>query len=352
MLLQGKNYDGAKAKRLGLVHEVVPAGEVVAAAKKMILGGLKPVQPWDEKGFKLPGGPVYSAQGAQLFPPANAIYRRETYDNYPGARAIMKCVYEGLLLPMDAALRVESRYFAHVLTTTEAGMMIRSLFLSHAGAEQGRAPSGQRCGLDHQEGRHPWRRRLHGRRHRLCQRQGAASRWCCSTATRRRRTRAAPIATTSRTKAIGRGASSPQQKEALLSRIRATTDYADLADCDLVIEAVFEDSNVKKTVTEAAAKHMKAGAIFASNTSTIPITGLAKNFPDAKRFHRHPLLLAGRPHDADRDHHRQEDRRQGAGRGARLCPRDQEDADRRQRHARLLSSTAACCATCRKPTTC
>ncbi len=86
------------------------------------------------------------------------------------------------------------------------------------------------------------------------------------------------------TKAIGRGASSPQQKEALLSRIRATTDYADLADCDLVIEAVFEDSNVKKTVTEAAAKHMKAGAIFASNTSTIPITGLAKNFPDAKRF--------------------------------------------------------------------
>lgn len=109
----------------------------------MILDGLKAVQPWDEKGFRLPGGPVYSAAGAQLFPPANAIYRRETHDNYPGARAILKCVYEGLLLPIDAALRVESRYFAHVLTTQEAGMMIRSIFLSKQELDKGaRRPEG------------------------------------------------------------------------------------------------------------------------------------------------------------------------------------------------------------------
>jgi 3-hydroxyacyl-CoA dehydrogenase/enoyl-CoA hydratase/3-hydroxybutyryl-CoA epimerase len=283
MLLQGKNYDGAKAKRLGLVHEVVPAGEVVAAAKKMILGGLKPVQPWDEKGYKLPGGQVYSAQGAQLFPPANAIYRRETYDNYPGARAIMKCVYEGLLLPMDAALRVESRYFAHVLTTTEAGMMIRSLFLSMQALNKGaRRPSGVAASTIKKVGI------LGGGGF-----MGAGIGYVTAKAgidvvlldrDQASADKGRAHCDDLETKAIGRGSSTPQQKEALLARVQTTADYAHLADCDLVIEAVFEDSNVKKTVTEAAAKHMKAGAIFASNTSTIPITGLAKNFPDAKRF--------------------------------------------------------------------
>src|SRR5205085_1613338 len=76
------------------------------------------------------GGPVFSKAGMMMFPAGNAIYRRETYDNYPAARAIMSCVYEGLQLPIDAALRVESRYFTSVLRSKEAAAMIRSLFLS------------------------------------------------------------------------------------------------------------------------------------------------------------------------------------------------------------------------------
>jgi 3-hydroxyacyl-CoA dehydrogenase / enoyl-CoA hydratase / 3-hydroxybutyryl-CoA epimerase len=283
MLLQGKSYDGAKAKRLGLVHEVAPASELVAVAKKMILSGLKAVQPWDEKGYKIPGGAVYSAQGAQLFPPANAIYRRETYDNYPGARAIMKCVYEGLLLPMDAALRVESRYFAHVLTTTEAGMMIRSLFLSTQALNKGaRRPSdvpatnirkvGILGGGGFMGAGIGYVTAKAGIEVVLIDRDKAAA--------EKGRAHCDDL----ETKAIGRGSSSPAAKEKLLSLLHATENYADLSDCDLVIEAVFEDSNVKKIVTESAAKHMKKGAIFASNTSTIPITGLAKNFPDGTRF--------------------------------------------------------------------
>jgi 3-hydroxyacyl-CoA dehydrogenase/enoyl-CoA hydratase/3-hydroxybutyryl-CoA epimerase len=283
MLLQGKTYDGAKAQKLGLVHQVAPAAGLIDAAKAMIRGGLKAVQPWDEKGFKLPGGPVYSAAGAQLFPAANAIYRRETYDNYPGARAIMKCVYEGLLLPIDAALKVESRYFAHVLTTTEAGMMIRSLFLSLQELNKGaRRPKSAgptelkkiavlggggfmgagigyvaaKAGLDVV----------------LLDRDDAAA------------AKGRAHADDLETKAIGRGHSTPADKERLLSRIATTADYVALADCDLVIEAVFEDSNVKKTVTETAALHMKPSAIFASNTSTIPITGLARNFPREADF--------------------------------------------------------------------
>jgi 3-hydroxyacyl-CoA dehydrogenase / enoyl-CoA hydratase / 3-hydroxybutyryl-CoA epimerase len=130
MLLKGDQVNLAKAKAMNIVGAVVPAADLVKTAKEWIKAGGKPVAPWDDKGFKLPGGPVYSKQGMMMFPAGNAIYRRETFDNYPAARAIMQCVYEGLQLPMDAALRVESRYFAHILQTKEAAAMIRSLFLS------------------------------------------------------------------------------------------------------------------------------------------------------------------------------------------------------------------------------
>src|SRR6202140_1649957 len=130
MLLKGEAVNLAKAKALKLIDAVVPAGDLIKAAKDWIKGGGKAVAPWDEKGFKLPGGAVYSKAGMMMFPAGNAIYRRETYDNYPAQRAIMSCVYEGLLLPIDAALRVESRYFAQVLRSNEAAAMIRSLFLS------------------------------------------------------------------------------------------------------------------------------------------------------------------------------------------------------------------------------
>src|ERR1700749_4825512 len=108
----------------------VPGGHLVKAAKEWIKSGGTAKAPWDVEGFRLPGGPVYSKAGMMVFPPANAIYRRETYDNYPAARAIMQVVYEGLQLPMDAALRVESRWFAKTLRSPEAAAMIRSLFVS------------------------------------------------------------------------------------------------------------------------------------------------------------------------------------------------------------------------------
>jgi len=101
-LLKGGNMHASKTKAQGLTTEVVPEGELVAKAKELINGGLKAVQPWDEKGFKIPAGKVYSPAGFQLYPPANAIYRRETQDNYPGARAIMKCVYEIQRLKLKA----------------------------------------------------------------------------------------------------------------------------------------------------------------------------------------------------------------------------------------------------------
>ena len=275
MLLKGSNIDASKAKRFGLVTEVAPASELVSVAKKLINDGLSAKQPWDERGFKIPGGKVYSPAGFQLFPPANAIYRRETYDNYPGARAIMKCVYEGLILPIDTALKVESRYFAEVLRSTEAAMMVRTLFMSMQELNKGaRRPAGIEATSIKKIGV------LGGGGF-----MGAGIAYVSAKAgievvvldrDQASAENSIAHATSLEDKAISKKRSTPEKKEALLSHITATDDYSKLSDVDMVIEAVFEDSTVKKTVTELAEAHMPEDAIFASNTSTIPISDLAK----------------------------------------------------------------------------
>ncbi len=283
MLLKGGNMHPGKAKANGLVSEVVPEAELISKAKELINGGLKGVQPWDVKGYKFPGGKVYSPAGFQLFPPANAIYRRETQDNYPGARAIMKCVYEGMLVPFDTALKIESRYFSEVLRSTEASMMIRTLFMSMQELNKGaRRPAG----VDKQEVKKVGVLGGGGF-------MGAGIAYVSAKAgievvvlDRDEESAANAIkhAEGIEDKAISKKRSTPEKKEDVLSRITATADYAQLADVDMVIEAVFEDSNVKKTVTEAAEAHMREDAVFASNTSTIPITDLAKNSKRDEQF--------------------------------------------------------------------
>src|SRR6185436_16585650 len=129
-LLKGDQLRLNRAKAMKLVDAVLPAGEVVKAAKEWVKANPKAKAPWDTEGFRLPGGAIYSKGGMMTWPAANAIYRRETYDNYPAARAILQTAYEGLLLPMDRALTVESRYLAKILRSPEAAAMIRSLFVS------------------------------------------------------------------------------------------------------------------------------------------------------------------------------------------------------------------------------
>ncbi len=130
MLFKGEQIRPKAAKAMNLVHEVAPAADIVGKAKAFIAAGGKGVAPWDEKSFRLPSGKVFSAQGMMVWPAANAIYRRETHDNYPAAKAILHSVYEGLQMPFDLALRVESRWFAKILRSPEAAAMIRTLFIS------------------------------------------------------------------------------------------------------------------------------------------------------------------------------------------------------------------------------
>ncbi|TCD16531.1 3-hydroxyacyl-CoA dehydrogenase NAD-binding domain-containing protein [Oricola cellulosilytica] len=282
MMTQGSNLKPSRAKAMGLIDEVVAPKKLIDAAKKMIRNGLDPVQPWDKKGFKLPGGAIYSAAGGNLWPAASAILRRETNMNYPGAAAILKCVYEGLQVPFDTGLKIEQRYFTQVLQTTEAGSMIRSLFVSLQELNKGaRRPEGVK----------PTKFRKIGVLGAGF--MGAGIAYVTAKA-------GIPVVLLDRdmesaekgkkhsedlvSKAMQKGRASEDDKQKLLSLITPTADYADLDGCDLIVEAVFEDSEVKKSATEQAEAVLKPSAVFASNTSTIPITGLAKNSKRPKNF--------------------------------------------------------------------
>lgn len=275
MMTTGQSLTASRAKAMNLVHQVVEPDQLIPAAKQMIKDGLKPVAPWDEKGFKVPGGGIWTPAAAQLWPAAPAILRRETAGNYPGALAILKCVYEGLQVPFDTALKIEQRYFTQVLQTTEAFSMIRSLFISM-----------QELGK--------------GARRPACQPKtelkkigvvgagfmGASIAYVSAAAGLEVTLIDRDIDAASKGKAtgeglakdsVGKGRLTQDEAAAILARITPSADYADLKDAGLVIEAVFEDREVKKAVIEAVEEVLPEGAIFASNTSTLPITGLAKN---------------------------------------------------------------------------
>ncbi|MBL8582015.1 MAG: enoyl-CoA hydratase/isomerase family protein [Rhizobiaceae bacterium] len=282
MLTSGQTLTPQRAKAMGLIHEVAEPDQLIAAAKAMIRNGLKPVAPWDEKGFKLPGGPVYSAAGANLWPPAIAILRRETYCNYPAATAILKCVYEGLLVPFDTAQKIEQRYFTEIMQTKEAAAMIRSLFVSLQELNKGA-------------------RRPHGVAPTSFKKIGVIGAGFMGAGIAYVTAKAGiPVVLIDRdipaaekgkmhsealmTDQVKKGRATAAEKDALLSLITPTDDYSQLDGADLVIEAVFEDSAVKKAATEKAEAALKPSAIFASNTSTIPITSLAKNSARPKNF--------------------------------------------------------------------
>jgi 3-hydroxyacyl-CoA dehydrogenase / enoyl-CoA hydratase / 3-hydroxybutyryl-CoA epimerase len=281
-LLKGEQVQLSRAKAMKLVDAVVPKGDLIRTAKEWIKSGGNAKAPWDADGFKLPGGPVYSKAGMMVFPAANAIYRRETYDNYPAARAILQVVYEGLQLPMDQALRVESRWFAKILRSREAAAMIRTLFVSMGELNKGaRRPANIPVrplkkigvlGAGFMGGAIAYVSALAGLEVVLLDRDP-------ETAAKGKAHSQKLV-----TDRINRGRATTADREALLGRIHPTADFVELKDCDLVVEAVFEDRKVKEEVISRTQNVIGEEAIFGSNTSTLPITSLAAAFKDHSRF--------------------------------------------------------------------
>ena len=280
-LLKGDMLRLNRAKAMKLVDAVVPAADLIKTAKDWVKAGGKAKAPWDIEGFRLPGGQVYSKAGMMTFPAANAIYRRETYDNYPAARAILQVVYEGLLLPFDRALTVESRHFAHILRSPEAAAMIRSLFVSmqdlNKGARRpanvppvkikkvgiigagfmgaGIASVSAQAGIDVVLIDRDQESADKGKAH----------------------------VQKSLTDQVNKGRMTGAARDAVVARIAATQDYSMLAGCDLVVEAVFEDRKAKAEAT-AKAQAVVPDVVFGSNTSTLPITSLAETAKDPAKF--------------------------------------------------------------------
>jgi 3-hydroxyacyl-CoA dehydrogenase/enoyl-CoA hydratase/3-hydroxybutyryl-CoA epimerase len=281
-LLKGDQLRIESAKAMKLVDAVVPAGDLVKAAKDWVRQNPKAKAPWDQDGYRLPGGPVYSKAGMMTFPAANAIYRRETYDNYPAARAVLQVVYEGLLVPFDVALRIESRWFAKILRSPEAAAMMRTLFVSLQEINKGaRRPAAVATARFKRVG-------IVGAGF-----MGASIGYVTANAGIEvvlidRDQESADKGKAVSAKLIGdqvnKGRASAAERDALLGRITATADYGALNGCDLVIEAVFEDPAVKAATIKQAQAAMGQGVVFGSNTSTLPITSLARELNDPARF--------------------------------------------------------------------
>ncbi|MBW8304719.1 MAG: enoyl-CoA hydratase/isomerase family protein, partial [Brevundimonas sp.] len=270
----GSSWRPNDAKGAGVVHEVVAKGSEVEAAKAWIKGGGKAVQPWDDKSFKLPGGGPYHPAGIQNFLVGNAMLRKQSYGNYPAVLNLMKAVYEGVQVPMDAALRIETRYFIKTLMTPQAQAMIRSLFLSKQELDKGAVrPAGVPksdpkkvtvIGAGMMGAGIAYVQALAGIETILIDRdQDAADKGKAHVADLLK-------------KRLSRGQITQDKYDALLASVVATTDYDLIKGSDLVIEAVFENREIKADVTKRAEAQLAPGAVFGSNTSTLPITGLAE----------------------------------------------------------------------------
>ncbi|MDI1325228.1 MAG: 3-hydroxyacyl-CoA dehydrogenase NAD-binding domain-containing protein [Brevundimonas sp.] len=270
----GSSWRPNDARGAGVVHEVVAKGSEVEAAKAWIKGGGKAVQPWDDKSFKLPGGGPYHPAGIQNFLVGNAMLRKQSYGNYPAVLNLMKAVYEGVQVPMDAALRIETRYFIKTLMTPQAQAMIRSLFLSKQELDKGAV---RPAGVPKSD---PKKVTVIG-----AGMMGAGIAYVQALAgietilidrTQEDAEKGKAHVADLLKKRLSRGQITQEKFDALLVSVTATTDYDLIKGSDLVIEAVFENREIKADVTKRAEAQLAPGAVFGSNTSTLPITGLAE----------------------------------------------------------------------------
>jgi 3-hydroxyacyl-CoA dehydrogenase/enoyl-CoA hydratase/3-hydroxybutyryl-CoA epimerase len=275
LLLSGATLGPAEALKAGIVDEVVPADRLLAAARDWLLGQPDPVRAWDRKGYAPPeGNGLLNPSVAALFSMQPAAVAAKTFHNYPAPAAILSAVFEGIQLPFDTALAIETKYFVRLLCGSEARNVIRTTFLNKGRAEKLAARP-----ADVEKAAFP-RIGVLG-----AGMMGAGIAFVAAQAgsevvlldrTQDEAERGKEHSRKLLAREVERGKRAPEQAEAILGRIRPVNDYAALAGSTLVIEAVFEDTEVKAAVTKAAQAVVGPGPVFASNTSTLPISGLAE----------------------------------------------------------------------------
>jgi len=274
VLLEGKMLDPKKAKSASLVDEV--AADPLEAARQWVLNAKDAdiVKPWDQKGYKMPGGAPYHPAGFMNYVGASAMVHGKTQGAFPAAKALLSAVYEGALVDFDTALRIEARWFTHVLMNPSSSAMIRSLFINKQALEKGAVrPKGiedqtvKKIGV--------LGAGMMGAGIALVSAQ-AGMEVVLIDRDQDAADKGKAYSATYMDKGIKRGKATPEKKEALLAQITATADLDALKGCDLIIEAVFEDPSVKAEMTKKVEAIIPEDCIFASNTSTLPITSLAE----------------------------------------------------------------------------
>jgi 3-hydroxyacyl-CoA dehydrogenase/enoyl-CoA hydratase/3-hydroxybutyryl-CoA epimerase len=273
-LLEGRTLAPQAALAARVVDAVLPPADLLAHAKQWVRAAGDGAQPWDKKGFRMPGGAgAMDPRVVGVFVASNAMVHEKTAGNMPAPQAILSCVYEGSMLPMDTALRVESKYMTRLMMEGTARGMSRTLFINKTRCDKlARRPSGvpptehlklgvlgsglMGAGIAQVAARAGLEVAL------IDIDQAAAERGKAGIAKRLEA-------------AVAKGRLTADKAAASLARVTPTADYGALRDAQLVVEAVFEDRDVKARVLAAAAGAIGADAVLASNTSTLPITGLA-----------------------------------------------------------------------------
>jgi 3-hydroxyacyl-CoA dehydrogenase/enoyl-CoA hydratase/3-hydroxybutyryl-CoA epimerase len=259
---------------MGLVTELADTREdLIAKARAWCVANPKAKAPWDQPKFRFPGGDSRSPAVAQMFAIGPSIASAKSWGNYPAIQHIMSSVFEGGLLGIDAASAVESRYFAACAMSPESRNLITTLWYQLNAIRKGASrPAGVPASAVRKLG-------ILG-----AGMMGAGIAYVSAKAgievvlldtTAEAAERGKAYSQGLLDQAVKKGRSTVEKRDALLAKITPTTRYEQLAGCDLVIEAVFEDRAVKADVTKRAEAHLAPGAVFASNTSTLPITGLA-----------------------------------------------------------------------------
>ncbi|PZR00647.1 MAG: 3-hydroxyacyl-CoA dehydrogenase [Cereibacter sphaeroides] len=282
-LLEGKLSDPKEAKSAGLIDEVVAPDQLLVRAKEWLLSAKDAdlVKPWDDKGYKMPGGAPYHPAGYMTYVGANAMVNGKTQGVYPAAKALLSAAYEGALVPFDTALRIEARWFTSVLLNPSSTAMIRSLFINKEALEKG----ANRPKVPDQTVK---KLGVIG-----AGMMGAGIAYVSANAgievvlidsSQESADKGKAHSDALLEKGVQRRKVTSEKKAEVLARITATTDYAALSGCDLIVEAVFEDPKVKAEVTAKVEAAVGADCIFATNTSTLPITALAKASERPEQF--------------------------------------------------------------------
>ncbi|MDP4543666.1 3-hydroxyacyl-CoA dehydrogenase NAD-binding domain-containing protein [Psychrobacter faecalis] len=275
LMTQGKELRPQQALEIGFIDDVAhDDDELISKAKAWINDNPKAQQPWDKKGFKIPGGDSNHPKMVQVFSMAPAMANQKSHGNYPAITHILSSVFEGCLTDIDNGLKIESRFFVACVLSDVSKNMINSLWTQLNSIKKGQSrPQGFERSKVSKVG--ILGAGMMGAGIAYVSAKAGMEVVLLDTAIEGAE-KGKSYSTKLLDKAISRGRSTKDKKQALLDLIKTTTFYDDLEGCDLIIEAVFEDIDIKAECTRQSEAVIPETAFYASNTSTLPITELAK----------------------------------------------------------------------------